>query len=125
MTRAGLLLLLAAACGSSAAPSDGATALLPDAGPFLYRTCDPAARVGDFRIQLEESFTAISGNVASGVLPGDVPVLVVQEGDCRLLRRRNLFCDPACDATSTCGEDRRCLPAPVGRSAGVFYILFI
>ena len=122
MNRACLLVLLMAACGGGTATPDGAAPPLPDAGPFLYRTCDPAVRIGDFKIQLEESFTAVSGSIASGVVPGDVPVLVAQENDCRLLRRRNLFCDPACDALSTCGEDWRCVPAPVGRSAGAVAI---
>jgi hypothetical protein len=74
--------------------------------------------VGEFRIQLEEHFTAVSGAVASSVEPRDIPEIVRQSGDCRLLRRRSLFCEPACPSDMTCGPDRRCLPRPVGRNAG-------
>jgi hypothetical protein len=111
--------LLAGCAGSSGAPA-GPPA--PDAGPFVYRTCDLPSKVGDFRIQLEPSFTAVSGAVAAAVVPGDVPAVASQDGDCRLLRRRNLFCDPPCDGQSTCGEQGRCLPYPAGLSAGTVSI---
>jgi hypothetical protein len=116
-----LAIVLLAGCGGSGGAPDAA-APPPDAGPYVYRSCDLAAKVGDFKIQLEETFTAVSGSVLAGVVPGDVPVVEQSEGDCRLLRRRNLFCDPACDSQSTCGEDRRCVPYPVGRSAGTVSI---
>jgi len=119
-TRTSLAIVLVIAGCSSDGGTTGAA--LPDAGPYVYRTCDPAAKVGEFKVQLEESFTAVSGAVAAGVVPGDVPALAMQEGDCRLVHRRNLFCDPACDATSTCGEGGRCIPYPAGLSAGTVSI---
>jgi hypothetical protein len=64
----------------------------------------------------------VGGAVAAGVAPEDVPELVTQEGDCRLLRRRNLFCNPACDSDSTCGEGGRCIPRPTGLDAGTVSI---
>jgi len=113
--------LAIAGCGGGAGAPDAAV-MPPDAGPYSYRTCELATRVGDFKIQLEGSFTAVSGVVYSGVAAADVPIQVRAEGDCRLLQRRNLFCDPPCDGQSTCGEDRRCIPAPVGRGAGTVSI---
>jgi hypothetical protein len=118
----GIALLALASCGGTSATPDAAAGPLPDAGPFSYRACDPASRVGDFRIQLEEAFTAVSGVVATGVVPGDVPVLVRQDGACRLVQRRNLFCNPACDGQSTCGDGGRCIPYPVGRNVGTVSI---
>lgn len=115
-------LVAVAGCGSAAGTPDAAPAPLPDAGPFVYRTCDLAAKIGEFKVQLDESFTAVSGAVAAGVVPGAVPALARQEGECRLLRRRNLYCEPACDGQSTCGEDGRCIPYPLGRSAGTVTI---
>lgn len=117
-----LALAALAGCGSGGGGAPDAAAPVPDAGPFVYRRCDLPAKVGEFKIQLEESFTAVSGAVAAGVVPGDVPLVEREEGDCRLLKRRNLFCDPACDSQSTCGEDRKCIPYPLGRSAGTVSI---
>lgn len=118
-----LAALVLAGCGSGGAGTpDGAVTGAPDAGPYSYRTCPLGSRVGDFKIQLEESFTAISGVVRSAVAAGDVPVVAAEAGDCRVLARKNLFCDPPCSGDLTCGDDRKCVPAPVGRSAGTIAI---
>jgi hypothetical protein len=146
---AGVLVLAVAACsggdpavpdaapsasidaGSDAAPSDGSDAAPevghdapeePALGPFEYRTCDLATKVGEFRVQLDESYTAVSGAVADGVVPGDVPELSTQSGGCRLLKRRNLFCNPRCQSDTTCGTQGQCVPYPAGRSAGTVTI---
>jgi hypothetical protein len=117
--RASLAILLALVACSG----DGATsAAPPDAGPYVYETCAAATKVGDFKIQLEASFTAVGGAVASGVAPEDVPEMVSQEGDCRVLRRRNLFCNPPCGADTTCGEGGACIPRPTGLNAGTISI---
>jgi hypothetical protein len=111
--------LVLAACSGGGGTTVGGP---PDAGPYMYRTCDPAARIGEFKVQLEASFTAVHGVVAAGVVPGDVPELVTQEGDCRVVRRRNLFCNPACDGSSTCAEGGRCIPEPASLNAGTVSI---
>jgi hypothetical protein len=119
--RGGAALVIAAAL---AACGDGGSANPPpvDTGPFVYRACDPARRVGEFRIDLESTFTAVSGHVLSGVVPGDVPQLVMEAGGCRLYTRRNLFCDPPCAGDTTCGEQRQCIQSPTGRNAGTVSI---
>jgi hypothetical protein len=114
--------LVAGGCGSSTPGAPDAAVAVPDAGPYLYRTCDPVARVGGFKIHLDEAFTAVSGVISSGVAPRDVPVVAGQAGDCRLLRGRNLSCASPCDSQSTCGEEGKCIPAPVGRGAGTIRI---
>jgi len=43
---------------------------------------------------------------------------VASEGDCRLLRRVNPFCDPPCAGGDVCGQDGDCHPFPLNVSAG-------
>jgi hypothetical protein len=88
----------------------------------MYRTCDPATRVGNFKIALDTAFTAVSGTIASAVDPIEVPRVLQQAGDCRLLGRRNPFCDPACGPDLTCLDNGKCTPAPIPRSAGTVTI---
>jgi hypothetical protein len=113
MTRVAMI-ALALACASSAPEEPGPT------GPPLMssRDCPPGQKVGDFRIDLAASFTAVSGSVAAGVVPVDVPELVAESGGCQLLRRRRLVCATPCGAGLTCGEDGRCLPYPANLDAG-------
>ena len=78
--------------------------------------------MGEFRVELTDSFTAVSGSVAQAVVPVDVRELVVESGGCRLLRRRQLACAPACGAGMTCGEGGRCLRYPDNLNAGTVSI---
>src|SRR5205814_3183715 len=87
-----------------------------------YQTCDLATKVGEFRIQLDSAFTAVTGTIASGVVPAAVPKLVAEAGGCRVTQLRNLFCDPACGSGETCGEAGKCIPYPAGRNAGTVSI---
>jgi hypothetical protein len=108
--------LLAAACGG-----DGPGAPAPDAGsgaPFVYRSCPPAAKVGEFRIELGQQFSAVSGSIAAGVVPGDVREQVAEAGGCALLRKRRLACDPPCGGGMTCGEMGMCIAYPDNLGAG-------
>jgi hypothetical protein len=117
-----LTLGAAISCGSSTAPASNPAIALVDAGPFMYQTCDLAARVGNFKIALDSTFTAVSGTIASAVDPLEVPQVIQQAGDCRLLGRHNPFCDPACGPEMRCGDGGKCLAAPVPRSAGTVSI---
>jgi hypothetical protein len=56
------------------------------------------------------------------VVPQDLPRPLGESGNCRLLGRRNLFCDPPCTSDLTCGEGGKCIPAPTARSAGTVRI---
>jgi hypothetical protein len=119
-------LALVAGCGASSGAPDAAAPPLPvpDAGAFVYRTCDLANKVGEFRIELdlELSFTAVSGAVLAAVVPKDVPAVGATEGGCRVLHSRNLFCNPPCAQEMTCGDQGQCVQDPKGRSAGTVSI---
>jgi hypothetical protein len=115
--KAATLALLLAGCG--AAPADPE----PMGPPLLtYRACAPGRKVGQFRIELTEGFTAISGNIAEAVVPGDVREQVAEIGGCRLLRKRQLSCVPGCRAGMTCSEGGRCIPYPDNLDAGTVRI---
>jgi hypothetical protein len=104
------LLLAFGGCDEAAAPA-------PE--PLReYRPCPLGTRVGEFQVQLGQTFTAVSGSVASGVVPVDVRDLVEARGECRLLRKRNLRCDPVCPQGMTCGEGGACLRYPENQGLG-------
>ena len=86
----------------------------------LRGACAEADRLGGFQVQMNETdgYTAVDGVVRDGVMPGTIPVVVAAEGGCRLLGRRNLFCDPSCTPGFTCGLDETCVPMPQGQDLG-------
>ncbi|PTL81647.1 hypothetical protein [Vitiosangium sp. GDMCC 1.1324] len=114
------LLLLAvwgSGCNSSSPePSDESEDT--DTSELTYKPCDASQRVGQFTVELGEGYTAVQGRVLSGVVPANVRQVEAQEGECRLLRGRTLFCDPACGASQTCGEGGVCIAYPTARSVG-------
>jgi len=110
------LLFVAAGCGGETAPSADAGPI--DVSDLEYRPCDPAARVGTFRIDLAAEYTGVSGTVAEGVVPQDVPVLADEVGECRLWDPPSLFCDPACEPGQTCDADGTCIPYPANLDVG-------
>lgn len=87
----------------------------------LRGACPLATRLGGFKVEANESvgYTAIDGIVRDGVVPSQVPLEALVEGDCKLLRRRRLVCDPACESDQTCGFDETCIPMPLGQDMGV------
>ncbi len=87
----------------------------------LNGPCAAEQRVGGFKVEMNEDvgYTAIDGVVRNGVVPGMVPALALQEGDCRLLMRRRLVCNPSCDPGYTCSLEENCVPAPVGQNQGM------
>ncbi|MBI2896698.1 MAG: hypothetical protein HYY06_24280 [Deltaproteobacteria bacterium] len=115
-----------AACGTGSGPTDDTVAGLPGAGedggepaPLeIDGPCPVDARIGAFLIEAQEEFSLVDGAVADGVVPASVPEEVLAEGDCRLLRRRNPFCDPPCLAGQTCGLDGACIPFPSNQDVG-------
>jgi hypothetical protein len=75
--------------------------------------------VGAFRVQLASEYTGVNGSVRNGSVPSDVPEVVSEEGTCRLLEQRILFCDPTCGASETCGNDGTCIDYPTNQQVGV------
>ena len=108
----------ACGAGTTGEPSGG-----PDAGgnalsELTYAPCELNERVGEFRVDLTDSYTGIQGKVQDGVVPGNVPELVQTVGECRLYTARVLFCDPACGSDATCGDNGTCVPYPASHSVG-------
>jgi hypothetical protein len=121
MRRTLLILALAAACGGSSDDSGDGTGdddSGDDGEPLAYTACDPARDLGGFTIELFDDYTAVQGKVYDGVVPGDVPVVVDEDGDCRLVRAPIYTCTPGCAGTETCGPDGVCVPYPVAISVG-------
>ncbi|MDC0706938.1 hypothetical protein POL68_00480 [Stigmatella sp. ncwal1] len=118
-----LLLLLAAwgtHCGSSSSPSDGNGDT--DGSELAYTPCALEERAGQFTVELGDGSTSVQGRVLNGVVPSNVRQVEAQEGPCRLLRGRSLFCNPACGASQTCGEDGVCIPYPTPQDVGTVQI---
>lgn len=103
----------------SAPPAD--TAPDPTTVP-LAGACDLADDYGGFSITVATDSSNIAGTVADGVVPAAVLEEIGAEGDCRLLRRNNPFCEPSCAAGETCDFDGNCLPYPSNQDLGTVTI---
>jgi len=86
--------------------------------PTLRGACALEDRVGWFVVQHEPEYSAVSGEVRDGVVPSAVLQNVLEQGDCRLLRADNPFCDPPCDWDETCDFDGTCIPYPSNLDVG-------
>jgi hypothetical protein len=87
-----------------------------DAG--LAGECDPNTMVGAFVVQMELDYTAFSGAVSDSVVDSKVLQPVASEGDCRLVRKENSFCDPLCASDEVCDLAGECVPAAVAQNLG-------
>ncbi|PKN25173.1 MAG: hypothetical protein CVU65_09530 [Deltaproteobacteria bacterium HGW-Deltaproteobacteria-22] len=90
----------------------------------LHGACEAEFRLGGFKVQMNEDmgYTAVDGEVFDGIVPGRVPEVIQTEGDCRLLKSRRLFCDPACNSGFTCGFEETCIPMPLKQDLGTVVI---
>jgi hypothetical protein len=125
MTRARIALatVLWAGCGEQAPPSPPSCLAPPPAeslpaAAVPHRRCPLERKVGEFVVELGERYTAVSGGIAEAPVPVDVREVVAEAGSCRLLRRRQLACVPACGAGMTCADGGRCLRYPDNLDAG-------
>lgn len=115
--------------GSKPAAADPQDSALPDvdlgdpATTPLRGACPAEQRRGGFQIDVGERYSAVSGNVADGVLPASVPTAAGAEGECRLEQRTNPFCDPPCAPDEACGRDGACQPYPLNVDLGLVRIL--
>jgi hypothetical protein len=102
---------------------DDATGDDDDATPPTFRgPCALDVKVGSFLVLHEAEYTVISGEVRDSVVPANVLEEVVAEGDCKLLRRNNPFCDPPCQPDETCDMDGDCIPYPINLDVGTVTI---
>mgnify|MGYP006971716379 CR=1 FL=1 len=112
--------LLFTACGQDEPPQDSAA---PDpAEAPLAGECPMAQDLGGFLVSSEEGRSGVDGAVADGVVPISVLEQIASEGDCRLMRRNNPYCDPACEPGFTCDFEGACLPYPSNQDLGAVTI---
>ncbi len=118
-----MLLLLACAgdpVDNAASTSTGST--VDPATVALDGACDLADDLGGFAVFRSESGSGVEGAVRDGVVPIDILVEAAAEDDCRLLRRDNPYCEPACAAGETCDWDGACIAYPENQDLGVVTI---
>lgn len=85
-----------------------------------YQPCAASDSVGRFRIELAEDYTLVQGQVFDAVEPSQIPVEVMSDSACQLLRPQVLLCQPACAfSTETCGAGGTCQPLPVAHDLGI------
>lgn len=118
---------LSGACGADESTGDPAPTPTPSPSPTpsgdgTYAPCAADERVGTFALELADGFTAFEGRVTNAVVPANVRAVTATEGQCQLLQGRNLFCDPACGAGQTCGEDGACIAFPTAQSVGALTV---
>jgi hypothetical protein len=88
---------------------------------ILGGPCPADRHIGGFKVEMnaEVGYTAIDGTVYNGVDPALVPDVALEEGDCRLLKRRRLICDPPCASGTTCTPEATCEAMPMGQDVGI------
>lgn len=89
----------------------------------LEGVCELADDFGGFTVAMSEDETTVDGTVADGVVPTAVLEELAADGDCRVLRRNNPFCDPGCDPGYTCDFDGECVPYPANQDLGTVSIV--
>lgn len=86
--------------------------------PSARGSCAIDKRLGRFAVESQKDFGVVQGAVLDGVVPAAIPELVAERDGCKLWRRRNLACSPACVSDETCGEAGKCIPYPRQTSVG-------
>lgn len=84
----------------------------------LRGPCELADRVGGFSVEAYHDYSIVEGKVANSVVPAAVRDVFAQEGDCRLLKRRSLFCTPTCETGTTCDVNGSCIDYPEQQNLG-------
>jgi len=114
------MLLLALACTKDPALDSGTStdSYVPPTEFTLDGECELADDFGGFTVLASEDSTDVDGKVADGVVPISVLETTVVDGDCKLLKRNNPYCDPGCDAGETCTFEAECIPYPASQDLG-------
>jgi hypothetical protein len=85
--------------------------------------CSLDTKVGGFTVEVQELFSVASGKVTNGTIPTTILQEDFVEGDCRLMRRINPFCDPPCTSGYTCDFDGTCIDFPISQDIGTVTII--
>lgn len=92
---------------------EGDPATIPLAG-----ACPLATRFGGFTVEVNPDYSAIDGKVLAAVVPVTVLTEVATDGECRLHRKENPWCDPACAGDETCDLTEVCIDYPLAVDLG-------
>jgi hypothetical protein len=84
----------------------------------LAGPCSDDSRLGAFEVTDTGTYSKIFGEVRNAILPAQVPEIESVDGDCRLIRRPNPFCDPPCGGDQTCSGEGECIPYPASLDLG-------
>jgi hypothetical protein len=84
--------------------------------------CPQNSRIGHFQVTHDEFYAAVTGTVASGVIPLTILQPVLESGDCVMLQKVNPFCDPPCGGGDLCEHDGSCIPYPANQNLGTVSI---
>jgi hypothetical protein len=113
--------LLAACSGSDAAEPTASQPTLPAIRLDACGFAEPRAGTIDvserFDVFHQESYSRVNASFHDHPDPTYHEVLL-EEGDCRYLRAKQGFCDPACAGDEICTIDDRCEPYPLQTPAG-------
>ncbi|MFZ5479318.1 MAG: hypothetical protein ACOZNI_21310 [Myxococcota bacterium] len=112
-------MLLALACVPAPEPSPEPADTGEPPPVTLDGACPMASDLGGFTVEAADGYSLVDGTVLDGVVPVSVLAEVSAAGECRLLRRENPHCDPACDVDETCDLDGVCVPYPGSLDLGV------
>ena len=83
----------------------------------LRGPCPAKSEFGAFTLSFSEKTADIEGRVRNGFV-GSVSDEVTESGNCRLIRKRVAFCDPACDPGDLCDDTGTCVPYPTNQNVG-------
>ena len=109
----------------SVSPDAGSDTTVPDTSKDASGETEPNGeacplenRVGYFEVAHWEFYASVAGQVTNGVVPLEILQAKEVEGNCRLMRKENPFCDPPCGAGELCNHDGSCLAYPENQSVG-------
>ncbi len=88
----------------------------------LNGECPLETKWGEFVVANFDFYSIVDGSVSNGVVPVTILENVGEDGTCKLLKRNNPFCEPACEASETCDFDGSCIPFPEGQELGTVTI---
>jgi len=84
----------------------------------LNGECALDEKWGEFVVANFDFYAIVDGSVSNGVVPVTILENVGEDANCKLLKRNNPFCEPACEASETCDFDGSCIPFPAGQELG-------
>ncbi len=88
----------------------------------LRGECSMETKLGAFVVQSQKDYAVIEGKVADGVVPATILKESGSEGNCKLMKKENPVCTPACNPGETCNFDGKCIQFPLNQNLGTVTI---